>query len=374
MSFFFLELFYFFQSFFGGCCLWGWCFCFFFYYCWSSFVVCNIVFIQITYIFFLCCFVFFFFAFFSSTTKHKRYAPEFVYVGLANPPVGSTKNSTIYDFRWDVKVEHLASGNSIPAGIGVAIQDVDLSMDPEHQEGAYVYLCTGEKMDGDIPEDEPEEYADEWWWDDVIGVEVNREVGYVRFYKNGVDQGIAFYKDWDEDVKIHLYVAMAGEGDKMSIVHDPSASGASEKDELFEGKLLCDNITLAEQGAAPIDVFFECMSCQVTICRACAYQCHNGHSVNLQISFGNLRCVCLRSKCEDHECLSLPDLGDEEKLAEIKGGAKRTRRAKKRDRRVQKYWSIAPPSKHTFKALLESVPPAPAEDTKASGKKNFAGF
>jgi hypothetical protein len=167
---------------------------------------------------------------------------------------------------------------------------------------------------------------------------------------------------------------MSGENDRMSIVHDPTASGGKEKDSLFEGKLLCDNITLAEKGAAPIDVFFECMSCQVIICRACAYQCHNGHSVNLQISFGNLRCVCQRSKCEDHECLSLLDIGDEDALAAIKGGPSRTRRAQKRKKRVQKYWSIAAPSKHTFKALLESVPPEPVEDSKASGKKNFAGF
>ena len=242
------------------------------------------------------------------------YAPEFVYVGLANPPVGHPKVSQISDFRWDIKVEHLASGGDIPAGIGVAIQDIELCMDPEQQVGAFVYLATGEKYDGDMDEG-PEEYGEEWWWDDVIGVEINRQVGYVRFYKNGIDQGIAFYKDWDETVKMHLYTALAGEGDRLSIVYDSNAGGAKDKDALFEGKLLCDNITIAEQGAAPIDVFFECMSCQVTICRACAYQCHNGHSVNLQISFGNMRCVCVRSKCDDHECLSLPVIGDEDAVS-----------------------------------------------------------
>jgi hypothetical protein len=208
-----------------------------------------------------------------------------------------------------------ASGNPIPAGIGVALRDIDLSFDPNIQEGCYVYLSTGEKYDGDVPEEDPEEYADEWWWDDVIGVEINRAVGYVRFYKNGVDQGIAFYKDWAEDQILHLYVCLAGQDDKVTIIHDPNASGSKDKDELFEGKLLCENVTLADTGSAPIDVFFECMSCQVTVCRACAYQCHNGHSVNLQISFGTMRCICQKSKCEDHECLSLPIVGDEDAVS-----------------------------------------------------------
>jgi alpha-tubulin suppressor-like RCC1 family protein len=240
------------------------------------------------------------------------YVPEFVYCGLANPPVGHKKVSQLYEFRWDVKIDYLASGHQIPCGIGVALQDIDLSFDPGIQEGCFVYLSTGEKYDGDMPEEDPEEYADEWWWDDVIGVEVNRAVGYVRFYKNGVDQGIAFYKDWGEDQKIHLYVCLAGENDRVTIVHDPNSSGAKEKDKLFEGKLFCENLTIADTGSAPIDVFFECMSCQVTVCRACAYQCHNGHSVNLQISFGNMRCICQKSKCDDHECLSLPSIGDGE--------------------------------------------------------------
>lgn len=63
-------------------------------------------------------------------------------------------------------------------------------------------------------------------------------------------------------------------------------------------------------------------------------------------------------------------------LAAIKGGPSRTRRAKKRKKRVQKYWSIAPPSKHTFKALLDSVPPEPEGEKagKHTGSKNFAGF
>ena len=283
------------------------------------------------------------------------YVPEFVYCGLANPPVGHKKISTLYEFRWDVKIDHLgacvccwlasllfhflslvsrshssfschrlfpflllvlaASGNPIPAGIGVALRDIDLSFDPNIQEGCYVYLSTGEKYDGDVPEEDPEEYADEWWWDDVIGVEINRAVGYVRFYKNGVDQGIAFYKDWAEDQILHLYVCLAGQDDKVTIIHDPNASGSKDKDELFEGKLLCENVTLADTGSAPIDVFFECMSCQVTVCRACAYQCHNGHSVNLQISFGTMRCICQKSKCEDHECLSLPIVGDEDAVS-----------------------------------------------------------
>jgi hypothetical protein len=60
-------------------------------------------------------------------------------------------------------------------------------------------------------------------------------------------------------------------------------------------------------------------------------------------------------------------------LDALKGGPSRTRRAKKKAKRVQKYWSIAAPSKHTFKALLDSVPPEP-ENADKSDKKGFAGF
>ena len=60
---------------------------------------------------------------------------------------------------------------------------------------------------------------------------------------------------------------------------------------------------------------------------------------------------------------------------QISGGPSRTRRSKKRAKRVQKYWSIAPPSKHTFKALLESVPPEPENAGGVNAdKKGFAGF
>ena len=297
------------------------------------------------------------------------YAPEFVHVALANPPVKNKEK-----FRWDLKVNHLGDGHNIPAMIGVALESVELVMDPNIQEGAMVYLSTGEKFNADDGFGEPEDYAEPWWWDDVIGVEVNREVGYVRFYKNGVDQGIAFYANWTDDARVHLYVALAGHGDKISIIYDPNASGKKQKDAILggRGKLICDNITLAEKGAAPLDVFFECMSCQVTICRSCAYQCHGGHSCNLAISFGELRCACVRSKVHEHECLSLPDVGDQDALDAIKSGPSRTRRSKKRERRVQRY-SVIPPSKTTFRQILESEPVL-VEDEKVSGKKNFAGF
>ncbi len=298
--------------------------------------------------------------------EDPMYAPEFVHVALANPPVKSGEN-----FRWDVRVEHLAGGHDIPAGIGVALDSSETAFDPEMQEGALVYLSTGERLECEVGP--PEEYADEWWWDDVIGVEVNREVGYVRFYKNGVDQGIAFYPNWAEDARVHLYVALAGEGDRMVIVDDPNASGKSAKDAILGGraKLLCDNVALAEKGAAPLDVFFECMSCRAVVCRSCAYQCHAGHSCNLLISFGNLRCSCVRSVAPDHECLSLPEVGDEDAVADARSGPSRTRRKKKRERRVQKY-SVCPPSKYTFRALLESEPVVDGDAGKE--KKNFAGF
>lgn len=298
------------------------------------------------------------------------YEPEFVHVALANPPVSNREK-----FRWDLKVNHLSGGHSIPAMIGVALDSVELALDPNLQEGAMVYMSTGEKFNADDFE-VPEEYAEPWWWDDVIGVEINREVGYVRFYKNGVDQGIAFYADWPEDARVHLYVALAGDGDKISIIDDPNASGRGAKEAILggKGKLLCDNIMLAEKGAAPLDVFFECMSCRVTVCRSCAYQCHNGHSCNLLISFGNLRCACVRSAVEDHECLSLPEIGDEDALDAIKGGPSRARRSRKRERRVQRY-SVIQPAKTTFRQILESDPiPEGGDDAKVSGKKNFAGF
>ena len=296
------------------------------------------------------------------------YVPEFVHVALANPPVVNREK-----FRWDLKINHLSGDGNIPAMIGVAVDSVELAMDPDIQEGAMVYLSTGERYDGSTGFDEVEDYAEPWWWDDIIGVEVNREVGYVRFYKNGVDQGIAFYADWPEDARVHLYVALAGDGDKISIIDDPNASGRGQKDAILggRGKLLCDNIMLAEKGAAPLDVFFNCMSCRVTICRSCAYQCHNGHSCNLMISFGELRCACIRSHVDDHECLSLPDVGDEDALDAIKGGPSRARRSRKRVRRVQRY-SVIQPSKTTFRQILESEPVVEGGETQK--KKNFAGF
>eukprot|EP00946_MAST-07B_sp_MAST-7B-sp1_P001868 g1868.t1 len=197
------------------------------------------------------------------------YQPEFVHVALANPPVANREK-----FRWDLKVNHLSGDGGIAAMIGVALDSVELALDPDNQDGAMCYMSTGERFDGSEGFGEIEDYAEPWWWGDVIGVEVNREVGYVRFYKNGVDQGIAFYADWPEDARVHLYVALAGDGDKISIIDDPNAGGRGQKAAILggRGKLLCDNITLAEKGAAPLDVFFNCMSCRVTICRSCAYQ------------------------------------------------------------------------------------------------------
>ena len=112
--------------------------------------------------------------------------------------------------------------------------------------------------------------------------------------------------------------------------------------------------------------------CRANCLLSYSNQCHNGHSCNLMISFRDLRCSCVRSAVQDHECLSLPTVGDEDALESIKGGPSRARRSRKRMRRVQRY-SVIQPSKTTFRQIFESEPGG-VEDSKVSGKKNFAGF
>ena len=44
---------------------------------------------------------------------------------------------------------------------------------------------------------EKEPYGLDWGWGDVLGVEVDYQIGTVRFYVNNQDQGVAFYETFD---------------------------------------------------------------------------------------------------------------------------------------------------------------------------------
>eukprot|EP00949_MAST-11_sp_MAST-11-sp1_P000581 g581.t1 len=270
---------------------------------------------------------------------------HFIHAAIANPAVTKGK------FRWDIKINSVDDASDVPAAVGVCKSSIDLEMDPEFQFGVWAYMCTGEKVSGDTGR---ESFKEEWSWGDIIGVEVDRDIGYVRFYKNDVDQGIAFYEDWDKKTDIFLYVGLANPDESVTLL---SEEPLQSKDDIAgdEDRLICATMDNESVSVAPLEVYFECNSCKVIICRACAYQCHNGHSVGLVISYGgSSQCACTRTKTKGFCCLSLPKDGPI-------GGARR--RKKKKKKKIPKY-SYCPPSKVTFKKIINTPDPDPKDGKK----------
>jgi hypothetical protein len=267
--------------------------------------------------------------------------------------VGSVSLPVVSDgkYRWDVSMDAMNTDMN-PVVVGLCFESVDLSCDPTYILNSWNYMSTGEKYN---VEEGAEGYGEPYYEGDIIGVEVDRDIGYIRFYRNNVQQGIAYYVNFEsEDRDVYLYVGLPGEGDKATVMVADDGGGEDDDDE-DEETLICLNEEEDESKRhAPLQVYFFCASCKAHICRACAYQCHNGHSVGLKIQHGFRICHCTKSKPADHRCISLPEVDSDD---EGGGGGRRVRRHKKPgSKKVKKYSSLVPPAKQTFLELLNSHP------------------
>ena len=269
---------------------------------------------------------------------------EFVHSGICLPSVSEGK------YRWDVSIGAMSS-DSVPTVVGCCFENADLSADPTYVINAWTYNSTGEKCFCDTG---PEEYGEPYYEGDIVGVEIDRDIGYVRFYRNNVQQGIAYYVNFEQDDRdLFLYVGMPGENDTATLLVTEDDNVDEDEDE--EEVLICLNEEEDEaKRRAPLQVFFECASCKVMICRSCAYQCHGGHAVGLKIQHGFRMCDCSKSRPQDHQCISLPEVDSDE---EGGGGGRRARRHKKAgSKKVKKYSSLATPAKYSFLDLLHGEP------------------
>ena len=268
--------------------------------------------------------------------------------------VGSVALPVVSDgkYRWDVSLDAMNTDMN-PVVIGLCFESVDLSCDPTYILNSWNYMSTGEKYN---VEEGAEDYGEAYFEGDIIGVEVDRDIGYIRFYRNNVQQGIAYYVNFEsEDRDVYLYVGLPGQNDKATVM--VSDDNEVDEDEDEDENLICLNEEDDESKRhAPLQVYFFCASCKVHICRSCAYQCHNGHAVGLKIQHGFRLCHCTKSKPADHRCISLPEVDSDEEGGG--GGGRRVRRHKKPgEKKVKKYSSLVPPSKQTFLELLNSHPP-----------------
>lgn len=238
---------------------------------------------------------------------------EFIHSGICLPAVSEGQ------YRWDLSIV-AKNSDEVPMVIGCCFENADLSADPTYVVNAWTYLSTGEKCFCDTG---PEIYGEPYYQGDIIGVEVDRSIGYVRFYRNGIQQGIAYYVNFESDDRdLYLYVGMPGAEDSVTLLLSED-NGAGGDDEEEDEVLICLNEEEDEaKRRAPLQVAFECASCRVHICRACAYQCHGGHSVGLKIQHGFKQCACIKSKPPNHQCISLPEVDSDE---EGRGGRGQTR-------------------------------------------------
>ena len=96
-------------------------------------------------------------------------------------------------------------------------------------------MSTGEKFN---VEEGAEDYGEAFYEGDIIGVEVERDIGYIRFYRNNIQQGIAYYYNFENDDRdVYLYVGMPGENDKATVLVSEDAVEDDEEDET----LICLN-------------------------------------------------------------------------------------------------------------------------------------
>ncbi len=269
---------------------------------------------------------------------------EFLVGSISLPPVSDGK------YRWDVSIDSMNT-DMVPSVVGLCFESVDLSADPTYITNAWVYMSTGEKFN---VEEGAEDYGEAFYEGDVIGVEVERDIGYIRFYRNNIQQGIAYYYNFENDDRdVYLYVGMPGENDKATVL--VSEDAVEEEDEEDETLICLNEDTDDAKRHAPLQCYFYCASCRVHICRACAYQCHNGHSISLKIQHGFRLCHCTKSRPADHRCISLPEVDSDDE--DGGGGGRRVRRHKKAgEKKVKKYSSLVPPAKQTFLELLHSEP------------------
>ena len=85
-----------------------------------------------------------------------------------------------------------------------------------------------------------------------------------------MQQGIAFYVNFEQDDRdLFLYVGLPGENDTVTLLL--AEDTVVDDDEEEEEVLICLNEEEDEaKRRAPLQVFFECASCKVAICRSCA--------------------------------------------------------------------------------------------------------